>query len=137
MKIVLLVIILSIFSWAKTEYIKGEMVMRNYNPMSKLWEYKVEAIDTANGKLSSAKFSSPKRIMYLGDIVYCIINDGKLQEIFLIGKAQKRVYPKKQSIFTPKVVAKKQQEKKSIKSVGDGWKKQRIELPKVETIDLD
>lgn len=94
-----------------------------------LWSYEVKSKDTSNQKLSHAKFTHPKKLASKGDLVYAIINDGKLKEIYLIKKAN----------YKSKVTKKRYKTKtvKNTKTDKRTKKHQRLSVPTVESISLD
>ena len=74
--------------------IKGEVTKLYY--ANGLWNYEVKGKDTSNQKLPYAKFTHKKKIAKQGSYVYAIIKNGKLDELFLLEKANfKQKKPKK------------------------------------------
>lgn len=110
--------------------IKGHITKLVYK--KGLWNYEVRSNDTSNQKLSIAKFTDPKKVAKKGDLVYTIIKNGKLKELFLIEKGN---YKHKKTAKKSRKVKKTKKVKKKI------YKKTRkhhiIGLPTTESISLD
>lgn len=112
--------------------IRGVIAQQEYQQEANVWRYAVKAIDVANDKLDVATFIHTKSIHDVGDLVYVIIKEGRLQEIYLI----KKQYQKTDVVplhveKAPKVVQKKVA--KRTKARKTPW----IDVPKEEKILLD
>lgn len=107
--------------------IKGNITKLKYT--KKAWHYRVESTDTSNNKLSLADFSHTKKVASDGDLVYAIIKDGKLKEIFLIKKANYKKKKIKQKHTKPK--------KSEVKTYKRTKKRQVLGVPSSEKISLD
>ena len=97
-----------------------------------LWSYVVHSTDTANKKLSIAKFTDRKKVAKKGDLVYAIIKNGKLKELFLLEKGN---YKHKKTAKRIKKVKKTKKVKK--KMYKQTRKHHLIGVPTTESISLD
>lgn len=94
-----------------------------------VWNYEVKSNDTTNQKLSIAKFTSSNQVAKKGDLVYAVIKNDRLKEIFLIKKANfKRKAAKKITKKTKKYNPKGHKRTKKYQVLG---------VPTVESISLD
>ena len=112
----------------KSGSIKGNITKLIYT--NGLWQYEVKGLDTSNNKLPYAKFTHKKKLAQSGDFVYAIVKDSKLQELFLI----KRANFKKKEI--KKIKKHKKVQKKRVKKSNRTRKKQIIGVPTTESISL-
>ena len=108
-------------------FIKGHITSLKHN--KGIWIYKIKSIDVSNKKLPMVKFSDTKKLAKKGDLVYAIIKNGKLKELFLIGKGDLKV--KKLEKMYKKI------EKNKSKTYKRTKKRQILGVPSSEKIDLD
>jgi len=69
-----------------TGSIKGVIEKLKYDKIKKAWLYEVRGVSTSNGKLPFAKFYHSKKLANEGDLVYIILNNSQLQNLFFIKK---------------------------------------------------
>ena len=94
-----------------------------------IWHYTVKGIDTSNNKLAYAEFKSRQKYANQRDLVYAIIKDGIVKEMFLVKKANyKKKIVKKNSL--KKEVKKRELHKRT-------KKRQVLQVPTSERINLD
>ncbi len=105
--------------------IKGVVQSIKYDKVKKSWLYIVQGIDTSHAKLPYARFYHDKKLASKGDLVYIILRNSSLQNLFFIKKANKIT----QKIKTTK---KKKIWHKRNKSRETPW----IGLPSVEQVTL-
>jgi len=94
------------------------------------WLYEVQGIDTSNQKLSYARFYHYKKLADEGDLVYIILDNSRLQNLFFIKKANKI---KKQN---KKTKSKQIHHKKTTRKSNKRRKPTKIGLPTVEHVDF-
>ncbi len=75
--------------------IKGVIQKLSYDKLKKSWLYEVQGVDESNGKLPYAKFYHYKKLANRGDLVYIILNNSQLQNLFFIKKSNVITKPKK------------------------------------------
>jgi len=93
------------------------------------WIYTIKGVDRSNAKLAYAEFQSRKKYANQGDLVYAIIQNGLVKEIFLVKKAN---YKKK---IVKKTIFKKRMRKIAIHKRTK--KRQVLKVPTSEKINLD
>ncbi|MCF6172372.1 MAG: hypothetical protein L3J44_01060 [Campylobacteraceae bacterium] len=69
--------------------IKGVIEKLKFDKNKKAWLYEVQAVNTSNGKLPFAKFYYYKKLANKGDLVYIILNNSQLQNLFFIKKVNR------------------------------------------------
>jgi len=107
--------------------IKGVIQKLSYNKFKKSWLYEVQGIDESNGKLPYAKFYHHRKLANIGDLVYIILNNSQLQNLFFIKKANKIKKSKKIKHFKIKKNRHKESKRRKIP---------QIALPTVEHINF-
>ena len=110
--------------------IKG--YISNLKHINNIWHYRVEGIDFSNHKLPLAEFTHTDRLAKKGDLVYVIIKDGKLKELFLIKKGN---YKKKK--IEKRYKKNKRYKKIEVKTHKRTKKRQLLGIPTSEEISLD
>ncbi len=111
-----------------TGSIKGIIKKLEYKKSKKTWLYEVKAVSVSNGKLPYARFYHYKKLANRGDLVYIILNNSRLQNLFFIKKANtiKKETSHKKRIKKPRQTSKQTKHRK----VPD------ISLPTVEHINF-
>lgn len=105
--------------------IKGIINTIKYEKHKKTWLYEIKGVDTSNYKLPYARFFYKKKLARHGDLVYVILKNSKLQNLFFINKTNEpRYYERKNN--TVDVIHKRN------KNRIVHW----IALPKVEKVDF-
>ncbi|MDX1809553.1 MAG: hypothetical protein R3331_08445 [Sulfurospirillaceae bacterium] len=105
--------------------IKGIVKVIKYERSKKSWLYEISGVDTSNFKLPFAKFYYKKKLANHGDLVYVILKNSKLKNLFFINKTnQARYYERKNN--TADIVHKRN------KSRIVHW----ISVPKVERVNF-
>ena len=79
-----------------TGSIKGIIKSITHVRLQKNWKYEVEGIDTSYGKLPYAEFYHDKKLAKKGDLVYIILDNSNLKNLFFIKKAN-RISKKKRT----------------------------------------
>ncbi len=72
-----------------TGSIKGVIRKIKFDKKKKAWLYEIQATDVSNGKLPYAKFYHYKKLANKGDLVYIILNNSHLQNLFFIKRTNK------------------------------------------------
>jgi hypothetical protein len=111
--------------------IKGIIQKLSYDKVKHSWLYEVQGIDTSNQKLPYARFYHYKKLANEGDLVYIILDNSNLKNLFFIKKTNKIKKQSKKSIKPKKIKHKRITHKldKRRKTAG-------ISLPTVEHVDF-
>ncbi len=109
-----------------TGSIRGRIQQLTYDKKRKSWLYVIISRDTANYKLPYARFYHGKKLANRGDLVYVILNNSILQDLFFIKKANRA--QKNHKIYKKKKKRKKRQFSEK------GRVAPNISLPEVENI---
>ncbi|MBE0492390.1 MAG: hypothetical protein IBX44_09055 [Sulfurospirillum sp.] len=118
----------------KSGIIKGIIKVQKKDTKTGLWLHEVHANDTANGKLSFARFYDAKRVASVGEKIYAIIKEEKLQEFYLLARAKIITKePKKQE--KPKIAQEKKTQKPQKRTKAK--KNPQFAVPQSEMITLD
>ena len=107
--------------------IKGIVKSIVYDKSKKSWKYYIKGIDTSYGKLPYAKFYHDKKLAAKGDLVYVILDNSNLKNLFFIKKAN--IVPKKTKTYKKVTKRVNIEQKKYI-----GRKKMIFSVPTVENI---
>lgn len=107
--------------------IKGIIKSIIYDKSKKSWKYDVKGIDTSYGKLPYARFYHDKKLANKGDLVYIILDNSNLKNLFFIKKAN--IIPKKTKTHRKLAKRVKLKKKKYV-----GRKKMKFGVPTVENI---
>ncbi len=110
-----------------TGSIKGVIRSIKYNKSKKAWIYEVDGLDMSNGKLPYAKFYDSKKLASKGDLVYIVLNNSNLKNLFFIKKANK--ISKRKKVYTRVYKQAKVKQRKYI-----GRRKMQLGVPTVENI---
>jgi len=110
-----------------TGSIKGIVKSIIYDKSKKSWKYDIKGIDTSYGKLPYAKFYHDKKLADMGDLVYIILDNSNLKNIFFIKKAN--IMPKKTKTYRKATKRVKIKQNKYV-----GRKKMKFGVPTVENI---
>lgn len=121
------------------KYIKGVMTKRDFVGKRGLWLYRIEAVDTKNSKLKSAKFYSTQRYLYVGDLVYAVIEGDRLKEIYVVEQNYKKEISEKNkdSILKPKSRYVDTSKNTSLQKRTKNRKNKLIPVPSQENINLN
>lgn len=107
--------------------IKGIIKSIKYVKSQKNWKYEVEGKDTSYGKLPYAEFYHDKKLAKKGDLVYIILDNSNLKNIFFIKKANR--ISKKNKTYKKVTQRIKTKQRKYL-----GRKKMELDVPTVENI---
>ena len=107
--------------------IKGVIQKLSYDKFKKSWLYEVQGVDESNGKLPYAKFYHYKKLANRGDLVYIILNNSQLQNLFFIKKGNKITKSKRIKHLKIKKISYKKNKRRKIP---------QISLPAVEHVDF-
>ncbi len=107
--------------------IKGVIQKLSYDKLKKSWLYEVRGIDESHDKLPYAKFYHYKKLANRGDLVYIILNNSQLQNLFFIKKANKITKSKRIKHLKIKKIRYKKSKRRKIP---------QISLPTVEHVDF-
>jgi hypothetical protein len=110
-----------------TGSIKGVIQKLSFDKFKKSWLYEVRGIDISNDKLPYAKFYHHKKLANEGDLVYIILNNSQLQNLFFIKKANRIKKVKLAKHIRVKKFNHKEEKRR---------KKPKIALPTVEHVSF-
>jgi len=114
-----------------TGSIKGIIEKLSFDKTKHSWLYEVKGTDMSHKKLSYARFYHHKKLANKGDLVYIILNNSNLQNLFFIRKSNKI---KKLPISNKKI--KKIHYKKPTQKQNKHRKTSSFGLPIVEHVDF-